>query len=654
VRLFGGFAGHESSLAERAGLFADTLLSGDLAGDDDTGVLDDNSRHVLWGENADSSAVLDGFTIRGGFADGSSVPGGAGGGLMLLSSSPQLHNCRFSDNLASFAGGAIAALASPATLTRCTFLRNVAVARGGAVHAQLVSDLSLQDCVFSENVAERGGALSIIDSSPAIVRCTFVGNRGGTGAGLHISQKSTPLLLSSVFAGNEAATAAAVAADGGSPQVIGCLLAGNRAGSAAAVRVARGAGPLLSQCTLAFNEAAALGGGLNNEGGQPALLSCLLWGNTAAGTADESAQISGAGESTTVEHCLVQGLDALSGDGNIGGDPALGPSLAGSWTQDAQYDEDSGLTTLTDSSASWDGRSLAGRLLNPSIGQALQTVIVDNGRTSLTVLGDFRSLGPAGGPYHIHDYRPLAASPAVDSAFTPGLPADAQDLDDDGDVDEALPLDLSGQPRTLDLEAMPDCPQDPGTCGLPPVADIGAYEVQVTPPEGVIAMSDPPDGAIDARQPSSPDGSGPVGWDAVSLVFSGDPAGLLPESFTIEAAGGKPPAIAGVVVAGQQVTVLFDRPISPGACTTLRHRTSGARVRLGYLPADSSADGSSGPLDILTLIDGLNGVTPLAEWSCNIDRAGACAPLDILRLVDLLNGADAFDSWNGADLPQCP
>ena len=45
------------------------------------------------------------------------------------------------------------------------------------------------------------------------------------------------------------------------------------------------------------------------------------------------------------------------------------------------------------------------------------------------------------------DYRLDAGSPAVDIGLTAFLPADAFDLDRDGDVDELLPVDLAGGER---------------------------------------------------------------------------------------------------------------------------------------------------------------------------------------------------------------
>ena len=74
VGLYGGFAGGETSLDQRDNVTNVTILSGDLNGDD-VGDLDDpsrseNSYHVVTGSGNDETAVLDGFTITAGNANG--------------------------------------------------------------------------------------------------------------------------------------------------------------------------------------------------------------------------------------------------------------------------------------------------------------------------------------------------------------------------------------------------------------------------------------------------------------------------------------------------------------------------------------------------------------------------------------------------------
>ena len=68
VRILGGFAGGESSPDARPAFgVAESILSGDMAGDDAMGgSRAENSFHVVRTDSTDATAVLDGFTIRGG------------------------------------------------------------------------------------------------------------------------------------------------------------------------------------------------------------------------------------------------------------------------------------------------------------------------------------------------------------------------------------------------------------------------------------------------------------------------------------------------------------------------------------------------------------------------------------------------------------
>ncbi|MFQ5413688.1 MAG: hypothetical protein ACE5E6_04435, partial [Phycisphaerae bacterium] len=108
-----------------------------------------------------------------------------------------------------------------------------------------------------------------------------------------------------------------------------------------------------------------------------------------------------------------------------------------------------------------------------------------------------------------------------------------------------------------------------------------------------ILWSDPPDGAIDARQPSEPDGSNPAGWDAIVLTFDGDATGMTPDDFLIEQdPPGDPPVpdIAGVAVDGDAVTLALTGSINVARWTRFTHAASGTSVRIGYLPADVNND----------------------------------------------------------------
>ncbi|MFQ5413150.1 MAG: FG-GAP repeat protein [Phycisphaerae bacterium] len=169
-----------------------------------------------------------------------------------------------------------------------------------------------------------------------------------------------------------------------------------------------------------------------------------------------------------------------------------------------------------------------------------------------------------------------------------------------------------------------------------------------------IVSSDPPDGAIDARQPSEPDGSNADGWDAIAVTFTGDTSALTPADFVVTLdPPGAAPSITEVSAAGDTITLTFDSFIPVAAWTIVTHTESDTSVRIGYLPADVNNDRMSNANDILALIDALNGVgEPLAAYQTDIDRGGASNPNDILRTIDLLNGAGDYDEFLGASLPE--
>ncbi len=188
---------------------------------------------------------------------------------------------------------------------------------------------------------------------------------------------------------------------------------------------------------------------------------------------------------------------------------------------------------------------------------------------------------------------------------------------------------------------------------------INAHQALLNAGPVRVIVSSPPDGAIDARQPSEPDGSDPAGWQSVDLMFGGpltDIADVLNAEYSVTQEGGEgpPPAVASVTqVEGEDrwVRITLDRTVSPGAWTTVTHVASGTSISLGYLPADVNADRTSAPADILRIIDVMNGVVDLPIWSTDVDRSGVAGPPDILRVVDLLNGAGTYDVYLNATLP---
>jgi parallel beta-helix repeat protein/predicted outer membrane repeat protein len=205
VAIYGGFAGTETELGQRDWVLHETILSGNI-GDEGTGT--DNSYHVFYhplGTNLDSSAVLDGFTITGGSADGA-APHYAGGGMLNNGSSPTLTNCTFEGNSATYGGGMHNENSSP-TLTNVTFTGNTAgdggLGDGGGMNNASDSEPVLANVTFSGNTATRwGGGMSNGDSSPTLTNVTFSENTAGDSGGGIYNYNSSPALVNCILWGD--------------------------------------------------------------------------------------------------------------------------------------------------------------------------------------------------------------------------------------------------------------------------------------------------------------------------------------------------------------------------------------------------------------------------------------------------------------------
>src|ERR1043166_3901415 len=90
VELYGGFVGNETDVGQRDPAAHQTILSGDLNGNDTPGGgnTNDNSLHVVRATNIDSTCILDGLTVRDGAASGVSNLERTGANMLLESGGP--------------------------------------------------------------------------------------------------------------------------------------------------------------------------------------------------------------------------------------------------------------------------------------------------------------------------------------------------------------------------------------------------------------------------------------------------------------------------------------------------------------------------------------------------------------------------------------
>ncbi|HZU86230.1 MAG TPA: choice-of-anchor Q domain-containing protein [Anaerolineaceae bacterium] len=230
VRVLGGFAGTETDSGQRNWNTHVTILSGDLSGNDQPGFINysDNSYHVVIANGVDYSTTLDGFTIRGGSADGS-YPNNYGGGLFLLSGNLSLNNLKVVENWASNIGGGLD-INDQARLNNVAITGNLAAYGGGIANS---GTPVLQRVIISSNTAQAdgGGFYNFNDGIPGIYNCLFYNNTATNRGGGLFNAPGNPVLINVTFWGNAASTAGGIYnTNGSSPFIQNTILWGDPGG----------------------------------------------------------------------------------------------------------------------------------------------------------------------------------------------------------------------------------------------------------------------------------------------------------------------------------------------------------------------------------------------------------------------------------------
>ena len=403
VRLFGGFAGTETSIDQRDPNQYETILSGDLKGDDKTNFInyDDNSYHVIVANNIDSSTVLDGVVITGGNANGpgpkraeNSNHHGAGllgldydsmtligctfrynmaiqngAGMYVYGGRPVLEKCVFKNNRTSWLGGALFCSHSGTYAIGCTFAKNTSDSGGGGVYLESDSSMFIQ-CTFAENFAQGGGGgvcCAFSDSKATLTNCRFLENRADYGGGLLISESIGITLNNCLLHKNIAKRGSGVY--NGRPDL-------------------RSNSPILSNCTIVGNKSPISGSGVgiySDPNCSLVLVNCIVWNNI-DGNSDTSESIQVYGGSPVLNNCCIQGWTGiLGGTGNFDSNPLF---------------------------------------VDPNGPDGVAGTLDDNLRLD-------------------------SVSPCRNAGDNSALCPDSADFDKDGDVNEPIPFDIDGKPRIL-------------------------------------------------------------------------------------------------------------------------------------------------------------------------------------------------------------
>ena len=352
--------------------------------------------------------------------------GDAGGGT----SSPVITGTTFTGNTASNNGGALyssseSGVASPA-LTNVTFTNNTASGNGGALYNNGSTGTSspiIEEATFDGNTASRGGAVYSAASgnggnaSPQITDALFTNNTASAFGGAMFSianfnSAASSVLTNVVFTGNGASIAGgALYVSAASDSEINALVTNGVFADNGTDHVAfddgqAGASPVFTNCTFTGATSYAFNVDAFDDGQTP----------------------------MTVENSIVwnNGTDGIAGTSASTSDPDAAVDVAFSIVEEARYAEDSG-----------DPNAGTGNVFtNPFF---VDASTLDGPDDTFATADD--------------GLRVLVGSPALDAGDDTLLPADAQDLDDDGDTTEPLPLDVVGATRVQD-----------GT------VDLGAYE----------------------------------------------------------------------------------------------------------------------------------------------------------------------------------
>ncbi|MEW6746578.1 MAG: right-handed parallel beta-helix repeat-containing protein [Planctomycetota bacterium] len=349
VALYGGFAGWEDELEERDWRLNETILSGDLAGDDSPGFAnrDDNSLHVVRTPESDSDDIipgrLDGFTVTAGSgAD-------KGGGVYCFDMGATLVNCTIEENDAQSGGGVYSYLCDP-TITDCAIVKNVATYDGGGIYLRF-SNPAISGCVIHGNSASygepgpyRGGGIGCYASSPVIRDCAITVNSATWwGGGLSAENGSHPTVTACTIAFNRCDYfGGGIACDFSPSTIASSVITENWAGYYGGGVTCFESDTALANCQINSNVADSAGGGLhaimrsnlslinctiadNSAGGSGGGIYCtglntsadlangVLWGNRPQQIREQS------GATVTVTYSDIEG--GWPGEGNIDVDP---------------------------------------------------------------------------------------------------------------------------------------------------------------------------------------------------------------------------------------------------------------------------------------------------------------------------------------------
>jgi hypothetical protein len=186
VALYGGFAGNETSLSQRAWRRNETVLDGN---DSDT---------VVYIEEADESTIIDGFTITNG-------DGWDGGGIYIYGGAPIIRNNYIAEN-GAFDGAGLFCEDTCATVTsNLIYLNNAYDGSGGGICCCDGLPTITSNEIVDNNAYEYGGGIFLREFEGTIANNTIVNNSVWyeDGAGVAIVGDCSPIIANNIIYDND-------------------------------------------------------------------------------------------------------------------------------------------------------------------------------------------------------------------------------------------------------------------------------------------------------------------------------------------------------------------------------------------------------------------------------------------------------------------
>ncbi|MDD3322033.1 MAG: choice-of-anchor Q domain-containing protein [Paludibacter sp.] len=219
IKIYGGFAGTESSVDSRNIKSNASILSGDLG---TIGNTSDNAFHVIISSGSVGTAELNGFTISDGRAinytdrtvNSNAVKSSEGGGIYCIYSSPILSNLIIKSNYAQYHGGGIYNANSSPTITNVLVCNNTSDQGGAGINinsgaptilnSTIATNTSTGDsyaggidggCTVKNSIIYGNKAKSSVSNVTGSITYLYTLLEGGTVSGTSIISNSDPIFV---------------------------------------------------------------------------------------------------------------------------------------------------------------------------------------------------------------------------------------------------------------------------------------------------------------------------------------------------------------------------------------------------------------------------------------------------------------------------